>query len=1421
MKFFRNIFAKAIFIFSRYLLFGFPGALFFLSPAIGTENFISNPSLWTHFTTSNGLPTNEIRHVLEDNNGNLLIVTVNDGIYRYDGLQFIPLEINEKLPSLFIQKVIKDEDGRLWIAINYEGIWIYDFESLYPFEFNSYFRKEHFTTLFKDLNERIWIDVNKVGLFRFDGTECINLTEKYDLLRDDILQIYQIEEHHFHFFYARSGIFHFYERAENNLIQILKTEQDIFSYFVSKHGEYSLILTRNKIMQLPELKTVFQPKKNFSGGYYFDFFLEDLQGRIWFLNNEAIYCIENNTLHSFSIVNTERGTMYQDRFQNIWFATSTGIYKYINAQMNSYLIPSQVTDVSPYEVLNNNIIFEDKSGVVWFTYGTNQIYSFNGQTNSRIIWPDSLKNVKVMDIAQDYDENFWFATLGNGILRWDGKKFDRPISERDFPAKCISSIFVDSQNRLWIGAHSYLMHLNNPKSPLIEFTKFPEHGSFSPEVIVTSQLVDETNTVWFGTQSSNLFKSENSRFTKNPWLQFSGSYYYNVQNLHFFNNEIWGTLLRGIFKFDIPKNKVNILGYSFQIPEIHDSRIFNQFEWSSCDFFYNTNSFYSIDSNKNYKKSYGKNIYNVSATDNDPNGGKWIGSYSVGLFYVNEDTLIHYNSASGMHSHKISTLHRSKSDDFFVGTLDFGLFKWKDGRFYQTRAMKKAGRSISTCYEDNAGNFWVGTLDNGLVLLQNESIRIYKENLPHPSIWGIGESNQNRLYVCLRNADYARLDGEQFEFLPRETILTDANLREAFTGKSINYRDFFIEQQSRISPGLACWDGNKLTHYSVEQGLPGHEIVDITETLDGKLWVATYNTGIAVRDGDVFKTVANPSIEKISNLLSLHPGIDSSLWVLSVDEGIANFKGDSCKLWGSNSKIISSHITGFGFDPNGQPILASNNDLGYFKNGNIYIIPELNHYGKEGSLFSSNFLCDKQNKITCVTISKELVQLQVKTIPPVISIRGCQIGNDLYDEAALQHPIFRGYSDQVCAIDFFGYHSSFPSHTMEYSHRIIKDGKPGQWSDFSHNNRIIYTELEPGKSHTFEIKTETPNGLVSSEYATVEIHLETKLLIMRFWFKWFLFSLLLVLITLFFIYRFYKINQLIRRRRFNPYVAGEPIFKQNLFFGRKEIQNRILSIVHNNSIMITGERRIGKTSLLLQIKNQLTEKDDPDYKFIPVFVDLQGVGQWEFFHAMMHDIVEQIVDLPDEIGLRMHRDKENYSYRDFNNDFRKIIFHSKGNSDKTVKIVLLIDEADAMNEYDQAIHAQLRRIFMQEFSMNFAAIISGTSYIKNWNRPESPWWNLFTLIELKPIPREEAKKLIYVPVKGIFKFKNDALETILEVTSCKPYLIQALCLELINQALDEHRRTIKKQDVLKLLKNTKTQLVLEKPANNWTEFTTN
>ena len=71
----------------------------------------------------------------------------------------------------------------------------------------------------------------------------------------------------------------------------------------------------------------------------------------------------------------------------------------------------------------------------------------------------------------------------------------------------------------------------------------------------------------------------------------------------------------------------------------------------------------------------------------------------------------------------------------------------------------------------------------------------------------------------------------------------------------------------------------------------------------------------------------------------------------------------------------------------------------------------------------------------------------------------------------------------------------------------------------------------------------------------------------------------------------------------NPYIVGPPLRDKNIFFGRQDVltwANRQLINPSVNSIVLFGQRRIGKTSLLLQLANTLSSED-----FVPIYCDLQ------------------------------------------------------------------------------------------------------------------------------------------------------------------------------------------------------------------------
>jgi hypothetical protein len=277
--------------------------------------------------------------------------------------------------------------------------------------------------------------------------------------------------------------------------------------------------------------------------------------------------------------------------------------------------------------------------------------------------------------------------------------------------------------------------------------------------------------------------------------------------------------------------------------------------------------------------------------------------------------------------------------------------------------------------------------------------------------------------------------------------------------------------------------------------------------------------------------------------------------------------------------------------------------------------------------------------------------------------------------------------------------------------------------------------------------------------------------------------------------RLRRLNRL-RTRRFNPYIAGAPVLDDQLFVGRDALLSRILETIHNNSILLFGERRIGKTSLQHQLRKRLQALHDPEYQFHSVYIDLQGTPEDRFFRTMAEDLLAEFGALLKEDGVTAQlTEGGGYDDRTLARDLRSVLTALRKRTPKRVKLVLLIDEVDELNAYNPRINQKLRSLFMKSFAEDLVAVVSGVGIQKHWDIEGSPWYNFFEEIEVKPFARRDAERLIEDPIRGLFHLDKEAVGRIIENTDCKPYLIQKLCIALVNRMHDARRRRITVADV--------------------------
>jgi AAA+ ATPase superfamily predicted ATPase len=80
----------------------------------------------------------------------------------------------------------------------------------------------------------------------------------------------------------------------------------------------------------------------------------------------------------------------------------------------------------------------------------------------------------------------------------------------------------------------------------------------------------------------------------------------------------------------------------------------------------------------------------------------------------------------------------------------------------------------------------------------------------------------------------------------------------------------------------------------------------------------------------------------------------------------------------------------------------------------------------------------------------------------------------------------------------------------------------------------------------------------------------------------------------------------------NPYIAGMSINGKGMFVGRQDVfdflKQKFITEKAKHNILLYGGRRVGKTSTLYRIKGGALGD-----KFIPVFIDLQAIGDMDTY----------------------------------------------------------------------------------------------------------------------------------------------------------------------------------------------------------------
>lgn len=505
-----------------------------------------------NYTSANGLSENRIACLYTDQKGKIWIGTDGKGVSCYSPDQK-PLPLEASIPLIHyntdsglvynrVWSIIGDNKNNIWFGTFGGGISIGKTSSGNNISFENITTENglvnnNIRALLEDREGNIWIGMDVGGLTKFGSRRFAAYTKNDGLNSDVILSVCQDAELNFWFGTWKEGV-SFYN------ISGKKNKKEAIKNFTIENGlinntVWGIIKDKSNNLWfgteggLSILKNTDILKRNYSNFINIPFegavtrpriwtIIEDVVGNIWIGTDRGTIFIPLNRINTvldirnitikeklsqFYIKLTEESglnnrqvwSIYQDKQQNIWFGTSTGIslLEYEKVQ-NLYSIiektPEEISGFFNSRVFENfsmkhnifetqvNIINEDSENNIWFGFDGDGIIKYNvqGKTENRFKIFTSRDGLSSDNpVLMIFNSNDMWIGTNKGLDRYDGKKFKNYSKLEGFIGieTNHNAVYKDNEGSLWFGTINGAIKYNpsidkiNSIEPLTHITK--------------------------------------------------------------------------------------------------------------------------------------------------------------------------------------------------------------------------------------------------------------------------------------------------------------------------------------------------------------------------------------------------------------------------------------------------------------------------------------------------------------------------------------------------------------------------------------------------------------------------------------------------------------------------------------------------------------------------------------------------------------------------------------------------------------------------------------------------------------------------------------------------------------------------------------------------------------------------------------
>ena len=395
-------------------------------------------------------------------------------------------------------------------------------------------------------------------------------------------------------------------------------------------------------------------------------------------------------------------------------------------------------------LLSNNLtsVVQASTGFLWITTN-NGLMRFDG---SRLEVFDQgvipfLSTDAFYRVYEDKNGTLWFASRGNGIVRFSNNKFEQHLPLNPLIPKSLRTMLIEDDGTMWVGSdYKGLILIRDTTAE-----KIPH--PILDDVSILSLEKDNLGALYIGTNSKGLLKYDKGIVEQ---IAIQGTYNHSVNVI----KSVGGGVLfvgttQGLYKIED--------GVASSVPMLDNIQINHLIQDSFGSLWIGTErGLARINERHNVREFLrsGRSFAGAHITSLflDNEGSLWFSTGKSGLLRLKESPIRNFNEQHGLSVDRVNVVHEGVDGKFYVCLDDGFINVIEDDKIAPFPVLNKRwNESVRDIHLDKNGTFWIASY-NGLMKKTKQSETIFTTNngLPSNSVRRIFRDSRSDLWIGTR-----------------------------------------------------------------------------------------------------------------------------------------------------------------------------------------------------------------------------------------------------------------------------------------------------------------------------------------------------------------------------------------------------------------------------------------------------------------------------------------------------------------------------------------------------------------------------------------------------------------------------------------------------------------------------------------------